>query len=141
MKNLPYLVFRGNAEEAFNYYKEVFGGKLELMPYSQMPGIEKMNLSEEMLKKVMHVSLKQGDHAILMGTDSIAGMGPKFTYGDSFFVSSHPDSEKDARKVFDSLSKDGKLMRPLEKQSWGDLFGMCTDKYGTHWMITYAEPK
>ncbi|MCH9664507.1 MAG: VOC family protein [Gammaproteobacteria bacterium] len=135
MKTTPYLVFRGNAEEAFNYYKDVLKGELNLMRYSEMPG--DMKMPGDMAKKVMHVGLLVNGEAKLMGTDSFEGMGPKFTYGDSFFVSLEADSEKEGEETFAKLSEGGKIMMEFKAQYWGDMLGMCVDKFGVYWMILF----
>ncbi len=139
MKINPYLVFRGNAEEALTFYADLLKGKLNIMRYSEMPG--DMKMPEEMAKAVMHASITVKDEVILMGTDSFEGMGPKFTYGDSFFVSCTISEVAEAERVFAKLSEGGKVIMKLEKQFWGDALGMCVDKFGTYWMIDQPLPK
>lgn len=139
MRINPYLVFRGNAEEALTFYAGILNGKLEIMRYSEMPG--DMEMPKEMANAVMHAGIKVNDEVLLMGTDSFEGMGPKFNYGDSFFVSCDLETDAEAERVFTELSAGGKVLRKLEKQFWGDKFGMCVDKYGTYWMINHITKK
>lgn len=137
MKTTPYLVFQGDAREALTFYADVLGGKAEIMPYSEMPG--DMKMPDEMADAVMHGSVRVDDNPVVMATDSVGGMGPKFTYGDSFFVCcSFGKDEDKADKIFDALCDGGKVIRKFEKQFWGDKLGMCVDKFGVYWMIDQA---
>ena len=143
VKNVAYLVFLGNAEEAFNFYKQVFNGELFLQRYSEVPkeSMANSNISEEDKKKVMHVALSQDGKPILMGTDSVEGMGPKFEFGNNFFISCSPDSFEEAESIFNALSEDGEVVMPMQEQFWGDMFGMCNDKYGVRWMLDCKKPE
>lgn len=133
MRVNPYLVFRGNAEEALNYYNSILNGDLEIMKYDQMPG--DMEMPAEMKEKVMHGAIKQDGVELVMATDSMPGMGPQFTYGDSFFVCITEEDVARAKEVFAGLSQDGKVIMELKEQFWGDQFGMCVDKFGVYWMM------
>jgi PhnB protein len=129
-----YLNFNGNTEEAFNFYKSVFGGDfLTLMRYKDMPDAEKTPADE--LEKVMHVALSIGDN-ILMGTDVLKSMEP-VNFGTNSSISIDGESEEEANQLFNKLSAGGKVVMPLEKMFWGALFGMITDKFGVQWMVNY----
>ena len=132
-----YLNFSGNAEEAFNYYKSIFGGDLQISRFSDMP-MEGVKLSDEDAAKVMHVSLPIGED-VLMGADALDSMGQKLDVGNNFNVSVSPDSRGEADRIFSALSSGGKVEMPLADQFWGDFFGGCTDKFGIHWMVNYHE--
>lgn len=130
----PYLGFSSNCEEAFNFYKSVFGGDfLTVMRFKDMP-FEQMDKSEG--EKIMHVALPIGQGTILMGSDTPASMGPTTT-GTNFSISISPDSEEEATKLFNGLSAGGQVTMPLDKAPWGAYFGMLTDKYGIQWMVNY----
>lgn len=137
MKTLnPYLNFPGNTEEAFNFYKSVFGGEfLMVMRFKDTPEGEKVpaNIKE----KIMHIALPIGNGNILMGTDAIEEMGHKITEGTNFHLTVHSESREEADKIFGSLSDGGKITQPMADQFWGDYFGMLTDKFGMQWMVSF----
>ncbi len=132
----PYLNFNGNAEEAFNFYKSVFGGEFATLmrlkdmppPYPAAPDNEK--------EKIMHVTLPLGENQVLMGSDVPASLG-KPVAGNNFHISVSGSSEEEAKRVFNALAEGGKITMPQEKTFWGALFGMCTDKFGISWMVSY----
>jgi PhnB protein len=135
----PYLTFNGNAEEAFNFYRSVFGGDFSgpgINRFGDTPGCEHM--SEQDKNKVMHVALPIGQE-LLMASDYVEGMGPAFSHGNDFSIALSPDSEEDARKLFDGLAAGGTVAMALEKTSWAQLFGMLTDKFGIQWMVNYGQ--
>lgn len=135
----PYLNFNGNTEEAFNFYKSVFGGEFTaLQRFGDAPDDGKM--PAETKNMIMHVALPIGDSTILMGTDAPDSMGFKLTMGNNFYICLTPDSEDEAHKLFDGLAVDGKVEMQLEKMFWGALYGSLTDKYGVQWMINYTLP-
>jgi PhnB protein len=134
----PYLNFNGNTEEAFMYYRSVFGGEfLTLMRFGDMPGSEKMNVHDR--KKIMHVALPVGDSNILMGTDALESMNQKLTLGDNFSISITSDNEAEVKRMFDALAADGTVIMPLSSESWSPLFGILKDKYGVQWMLNYKK--
>jgi PhnB protein len=131
----PYLNFGGNCEEAFNFYKSVFGGEFNtLMRFKDIPAEYQMAESEG--EKIMHVSLPIGQGTVLMGSDRPATMGPA-TLGNSYYISINAASEAEAAKLFKGLSAGGQVTMPLDRAFWGAYFGMCTDKYGVQWMVNY----
>jgi PhnB protein len=130
----PYLHFNGNAEEAFNFYKSVFGGEFATFTrYKDVPeGVPSPGASDA----VMHVSLPISKETVLMGSD----MPPKFpaaVMGTNFAISVNAESEKDADNLFKGLSAGGKVFMPMDKTFWGAYFGMFTDRFGIQWMINY----
>ena len=132
----PYLNFAGNTEEAFNFYKSVFGGEFAML---QKFG-EGNQIPASVKDKVMHVSLPIGNN-ILMGTDACEEMGFNVTQGNNFYICISPDSKEEADKLFNALAEGGKITMPLAKQFWGAKFGMLTDKYGIGWMLNHEEKK
>ncbi|MDJ1481653.1 VOC family protein [Cytophagaceae bacterium YF14B1] len=137
----PYLNFNGNTEEAFLFYKSVFGGEfVSLQRYKEVPEMEteaKTNLTEDDREKIMHVSLPIGPNAILMGTDVLEAYGQTLTEGNNFSVAIGTDSEAEADKLFNGLSEGGTITMPLQKTFWGGYFGMFNDKFGIQWMVNY----
>jgi PhnB protein len=131
----PYLNFAGNCEEAFKFYKSVFGGEfLTIMRFKEVPAEYQMAQSEG--EKIMHVALPIGQGTILMGSDRPREMGP-VTPGNNFYVSINTTSEAEATRLFNKLSAGGQVAMPLEKAFWGAYFGMFTDKFGVQWMVNY----
>jgi PhnB protein len=131
----PYLIFSGNCEEAFNFYKSVFGGDfINFSRFSEVPSDQAF--PEEEKEKIMHVALPVGKGSVLMGSDSPARMG-KVTEGTNFSISIHTDSEKQTDDIFNKLSAGGMVTMPVNKTFWGAYFGMLTDKYGINWMVSY----
>jgi PhnB protein len=136
----PYLNFLGNTEEAFNFYKSVFGGEFtNLTRFKETPEASKM--TPEDANKLMHVSLPIGKGNTLMGTDALESMGHKLTFGNNTQLSLEADSKEEAAKLFNGLSAGGKTEVPLSDMFWGAYFGMFTDKYGVKWMVNYTYPK
>ena len=88
-------------------------------------------------EKIMHVALPISKETIIMGNDSPEGFGPPLTEGNNFGIAIAPETEEEARRLFNGLSAGGKVTMPLDKAFWGALFGMFIDKYGTHWMVNY----
>jgi len=134
----PYLNFNGNTEEAFNFYKSVFGTEfIVISRFKDTPQGD--SLSDEDKEKIMHVSLPIGDNVILMGTDTIEAFGQKVVISDFFSLAIAPNSIEEADKLFGALAEGGTVMVPLEKAFWGAYFGMLTDKFGVKWMVNYDE--
>ena len=137
MRINPYLNFSGNCEEAFNFYKSVFGG--EFMNFQRFDeGPSGAHLSPSEGKMVIHVALPIGDGSMLMGSDRPQSMGPT-TVGDNVSLSIHPESAADAKRIFDGLSTGGEVTMPLQETFWGATFGMLTDKFGVHWMVNFQQ--
>lgn len=142
MKSInPYLNFPGNTEEAFNFYKKVFGGDFMggIFRFKDTPDAEKLSKSDQ--EKVMHVALPMGKDNMLMATDALESMGFKVTFGNNFYISIHADSREEADKLFNGLSEGGKVEMPMADQFWGDYFGSLADKFGVRWMVIYSAPK
>ena len=135
----PYLNFDGQAEEAFNFYKSVFGGEFmgDISRMSDAPGAE--NLSDEEKKRVMHISLRIAGGDVLMASDIMPSMGQKLIKGNNNYISLSPDSREEADRLFNGLSADGNIEMPLGDMFWGGYFGSFEDKFGVHWMINYEK--
>jgi PhnB protein len=137
----PYLNFDGKAEEAFNFYKSVFGGEFlgDISRVGTVPGMD--HLSDEEKNRVMHIALPIGNGNVLMASDIIPSMGHQLTVGNNNYISVFPEDRAEADKLFNGLSAGGQVEVPLQEQFWGDYFGSFKDKYGVGWMINYHEEK
>ena len=136
----PLLHFDGNTEEAFNFYKSVFGGEfLSVMRWKESPGGDKR--PEEERDRIMHISLPIGNDNVLMAGDALESMGQKLNMGNNIHIAIGPDNKEEADRIFNALSEGGKIEMPLADTFWGAYFGMCEDIFGIHWMINYAYPK
>src|SRR5688572_4154083 len=134
----PYLNFKGNTEEAFTFYKSVFGGEFAMIQrFKETPEADKT--APEDLNKIMHIALPIGNGNILMGTDAIGPMGDTLKTGNNFHLSISAENEDEVRKLFNGLSEGGVVTVPLDKMFWGAYFGMCTDKFGVQWMVGYDD--
>lgn len=132
----PYLNFNGNTEDAFNLYKEVFGGEFEMiMRFGDTPGCE--NMPEVEKNMIMHVALKIGEN-FLMGTDIPASM-PQVTFGTNSSISVTVNSRAEADRVYNALAKGGNAIMPMADMFWGAYYGMLTDRFGVQWMISFDE--
>lgn len=133
----PYLNFPGNTEEAFNFYKSVFGGDFNggIYRFRDTPEAEK--LSEADKNKVMHVSLPIGNRNILMGTDALESMGFKVNNGNNFYIAITPESREEADRLFKGLSAGGVVEMEMQDTFWGAYYGSFQDKFGIRWMINY----
>lgn len=133
-----YLTFNGNCEEAFSFYKSVFGGEFAYMgKFKDMPAMETKNCPAEEGEKIMHVSLPISKETMLMGSDSSEAFGKATIVGNNFSISINADSKENADNLFNKLSVGGKITMPMEKTFWGAYFGMFTDKFSINWMVNY----
>ena len=138
-----YLNFKGNCEEAFNFYKSVFGGEFPYIGrFKDMPPQEGMPpLPKDMENKIMHVSLPVSKETMLMGSDTGGEWAPSYIQGNNFSISISAESEQEADRFYNELSKGGKVVMPMNKTFWGDYFGMFADKFGINWMVSYNMQK
>lgn len=135
MRINPYLNFNGNTEEAFNFYKSVFGGEFTVLQrFKDTPG---SNVPSNVENMIMHVALPLGKNVVLMGTDAPESMGFKLTMGNNFYISIDVESKAEADKLYNALSKGGKIEMALSDAFWGAYFGSFTDKFGVQWMISF----
>ena len=133
----PYLNFPGSTEEAFNFYKSVFGGEfLSFQRFKDTPAAD--NVPDNEKDKIMHVSLPIGNGNVLMATDALESMGHKVMVGNNFYISINPESKEEAERLFNGLAAGGKIEMPLQDQFWGAYFGTFTDRFGIQWMVNYS---
>lgn len=134
-----YLNFNGNCEEAFNFYKSVFGGEFNYLGrFGDMPDDGNNKIPEADKNKIMHVSLPIGT-SVLMGSDTGGEWAPSFIQGNNFSISINADTKEEADRIFNGLAQGGKITMPLNNTFWGDYFGMLTDKFGVNWMMSFNE--
>ena len=139
----PYLTFNGTCEEAFNFYRSVFGGDFPYLGrYKDMPPMDGKECPPGEGEKIMHVSLPIGKDSILMGSDSSDAFGKATVLGNNIAMSVNTESREEADRIFNGLSAGGKVTMPMNDTFWGAYFGMWTDKFGINWMVNYdAAPK
>jgi len=137
-----YINFKGNCEEAFNFYRSVFGGEFPYIGrYKDMPPGEAGHGSVTDGEKIMHISLPISKETILMGSDIGGEWAADTVIGNNIQLSVNAGSEEEANRIFNALSAGGRVSMPLEKTFWGALFGMFTDKFGINWMVNYDYEK
>ncbi|MGB7841509.1 MAG: VOC family protein [Salinimicrobium sp.] len=136
----PYLTFHGNCEAAFEFYKKVFGGEFStLRRFSEIPPDLGEEMPENEKKKIMFVSLRLNNTTVLLGSDAGGEWGKDLNTGNNISLSVTTESRDEADKFFDELSKGGEVKMPIGDAFWGSYYGMCKDKYGINWMISYGE--
>jgi PhnB protein len=130
----PYISFDGNAREAMEYYKGVFGGALTLNTFGEYG-----EQDSPAANKIMHGNLETDRGFTLMGADSPPGT--EYKPGNNIAVSLSGDDADELHDYWTKLSDGGTISVPLEKQMWGDEFGMCTDRFGIAWMVNIGQPQ
>ncbi|MBS1782993.1 MAG: VOC family protein [Bacteroidetes bacterium] len=135
----PYLHFNGNAEEAFTFYKSVFGGEFAtLIRFKDMNFEGSPNVENE-AEKIMHIALPIGKHNILMGSDTPEYMGRHNENETRSKISISTESKEEADTIFNNLSAGGQVEMPIENSPWGSYFGMFRDKFGIEWMVDFDQ--
>lgn len=136
----PYLNFPGNCEDAFNFYRSVFGGKFGYVGrFKKMPPMDGKTMSPEQGEKIMHISLPISKETVLMGSDSSEEFGQVTNIGNNFSISINAKSPNEADRLYNGLSAGGTPFMPMSKTFWGSYFGMLTDKFGIIWMVSYGQ--
>lgn len=135
----PHINFNGNAEEAFTFYKSIFGGEfLKIMRFKDLSSPE-FQVAENEANKIMHIALPIGKN-ILMGNDVPESMGRTNENENRSKISISAESKEEADQLFNGLSEGGTIEMPIADSPWGSYFGMFRDKYGIEWMIDF-DPK
>jgi PhnB protein len=130
-----YLNFKSNARQAMEFYKTVFGGKLQLTTFKEYHASQTPD--EDNL--IMHAELNVSESLLFMASDTPARM--EFHPGNNMSLALTGENEAELKSYFQKLSAGGKISMPLEKAVWGDTFGMCTDKFGISWMVSIPAKK
>jgi PhnB protein len=131
----PYISFDGTARQAMEFYKDVFGGELRMNTFGEFGGAQDPGDND----KIMHAQLDTPAGYTLMASDSPAGM--PYNPGNTISVSLSGEDGDALRGYWDKLSDGGNVTMPLEKQMWGDEFGMVVDRFGIAWMVNITQPK
>ena len=136
-----YLNFDGNTEEAFEFYRSVFGGEFSsVVRFTDMP-MEGVTIPAEDGNKMMHIALPIDENNLLMASDVLRSLGQELTVGNNVYVSLHPDSREEADRIFKGLSVGADIEMPIGDQVWGDYFGSFKDKFGVGWMVNHSPPQ
>jgi len=132
-----YLNFNRNTEEAFNFYKSVFGTEfMGIMRHSDVPVPEgESGQSDEDRNLIINIALPIMDGHVLMGTDAPDSMGFTLNQGNNVHICLMPESREESDRLFTALSDGGKVEMPMQDMFWGDYYGSFTDKFGINWMI------
>jgi PhnB protein len=131
----PYLNFKDNTRQAMEFYKSVFGGELKMNTFKEYHASDDPSEGD----KIMHAVLDTGNGIVFMAADTPNRM--EYRPGANVTMSLSGEDERELQNYFKKLSSGGKTTMPLEKAVWGDTFGMCTDRYGTSWMVNITAPK
>jgi PhnB protein len=131
----PYLSFRDNAREAMEFYKTVFGGKLEMQTFKEFHASQDPSEAD----KIMHAMLTADNGIVFMASDTPNSM--EYRTGTNMSMSLSGDNETELRGYYEKLSAGGTIGMPLEKAPWGDMFGMVTDKFGVPWLVNISGQK
>ncbi len=135
-----YLTFDGNCEEAFNFYKSVLGGEFHMLQrFKDMP--PEYKVGKEDLNKLIHVTLPIGKDTFIMGSDTGEQFSRGFKQGNNFSISLVVDTREEADRIFNGLSKGGKVIMAMANTFWGAYFGQFADKFGVQWMVSFALPQ
>ena len=137
-----YLNFSNKTEEAFDFYKTVFGGEFAgkgIIRFGDMPADPSHPLPDADKNLVMHVSLEILGCHYLMGTDAPESMGFKMNFGNNIYINLQPDTKKETEELFGKLSAAGKVQNKLQDTPWGDYFGTCVDQFDVQWMFNCSE--
>ena len=130
----PYLSFDNNARQAMEFYRDVFGGDLRINTFGEFGQADSAEAD-----KVMHAQLETDRGFTLMASDTPPGM--QRNPGDNISISLSGDDTDALRGYWEKLSEGGNVTMPLEKQMWGDEFGMCVDRFGVPWMVNISQPQ
>lgn len=136
----PYINFNGNAEEAFTFYKSVFGGEFsKLMRFKDLSSPD-FPVPENEANKIMHIALPIGKN-VLLANDVPESMGPVNENENRSKISVTAESKEEADKLFKGLSANGAVEMPMSDSPWGSYFGMFRDKYGIEWTVEFDPEK
>lgn len=136
----PHINFNGNAEEAFTFYKSVFGGEFTKVIRLKDLSSDEFPVSAADANKIMHIALPIGGN-VLMGNDVPEFMGKVNENENRSKISVSAESKEEADRLFNGLSAGGSIEVPITDSPWGSYFGMFRDKYGIEWMVDFASTK
>lgn len=138
-----YLNFPRSTEEAFNFYKSVFGGEFGgggIARFGDIPQLGgTMPIAESDKNLIIHIELPIIGEYILMGTDAPETMGFKVNFGNTVYINLEPDTKSETKKLFDKVAAGGQITMELQEMFWGAYYGSCTDNFGVQWMFDCTE--
>jgi len=132
----PHINFNGNAEEAFTFYKSIFGGEFSKITRFKDLSNDEFKVSEKEANKIMHIALPIGKN-ILIANDVPEIMGPANENENRSKISISTESKEEADKLFNGLSVGGQIEVPIGESPWGSYFGMLRDQFGIEWMVNF----
>lgn len=133
----PYLNFPGNAEEAMEFYRSVFGGEFAtLMRFRDFNG-EEMGVADDELDRIAHIGLPLNEDTFLMASDTTSSSPKTPSTGNNVYITLEPDDADEARRLFEGLSAGGEVEMPLQRTVWAELYGSFVDRFGIQWMVNY----
>jgi PhnB protein len=133
----PYLNFPGNTEEAFDFYRSVFGGEFQAVVRFRDFGDNGMGAPERDLDKIAHIALPIGS-GLLMATDVLESWHRPLTVGNNYYITLEPETADEADRLFSALSAGGETEMPLQPTEWAEKYGSCIDRFGVQWMVSYT---
>lgn len=134
-----YLNFAGNTQEAFEFYRSVFGGEFESrFAYADFGGVAAGH-AESDLDRIAHISLRLTPDFALMGSDVPSKDEANLKVGTNSYININLESADEGRQLFEALAAGGGVEHPLEKTAWADLYGSLVDKFGIRWMFNVTE--
>lgn len=132
-----YLNFPGKTEEAFEFYRSVFGGEFTNVTRFRDMGENTMGLSEKELDGIANIGLPITPDVLLMGTDVVPAMGPVH-FGNNFYIALETDTLGECDEIFAKLSKGGNVEMEPQRTDWAEKYGSFEDRYGVRWMVMYT---
>jgi PhnB protein len=134
----PYLNFDGNAEEAFRFYRSVFGGEFALVVRFKDMGGGPPGTPATELERIAHIALPFGNGNMLMASDTLPSMGQKLAVGNNFYIMLSPETGAEADRLFRALSAGGKVEMELQRTGWAEKHGSFADRFGVQWMVNFT---
>lgn len=134
----PYLNFKGNAEEALEFYRSVFGGEYTGIMRFRDFGDDAMGVSEADRDKIAHVSLPLVEGVGLMASDVVGPQADAFNPGNNVYIYLEADSAEEADRLFSALSEGGTVEMPLQSTVWAEKYGSCVDRFRVQWRVSFT---
>ena len=134
----PYLYFDGNAREAFDHYRSVFGGELAVVLRFRDMGGGPPGTPDADLDRIAHIALPIGRDGMLMASDTLPSLGHRLVVGNNTYVALSPDTAEETDRLFAGLSAGGRVEMPPQQTAWAEKHGSLTHRFGVQWMLTYT---
>jgi PhnB protein len=135
----PYIHFNGNCEEAFKFYRNIFGGELRMVRYKDLEN--NMNLTGDDLNLIGNAYLPLVSNTHLYGDDTLEALGRPIESGNQFEINIETESAEEAKRLFNALLEGGEVKMALHQTEWAEKFGMISDKFSVQWMVMFAGGK